>query len=321
MGMFLNPGNVMFQRMLNGKFYVDKTELATFLNNRLCTPNAFISVTRPRRFGKTVDADMLVAYYSRGCDSRAQFAGLAVSQDPSFETHLNAHDTIKINVQNLIRPAGGPDGLEDYLTRRLVRELHAAWPEAVDADETYLPAALEGAMAHKGSGFIFVIDEWDCIFRIAADDDTAQRNYLDFLRDLLKDRPYADGCYMTGILSIKKYGLHSALNLFTEYSMVDSKKLSKLVGFNSNEVERLCKRFNMDFCEMARWYDGYIIGSDRTHVYNPRSVSETSRIAAIPASGPAPRPSKPSRSTSTWTSMACRPTSWPCSTDSTYQPR
>ena len=273
MGTYLNPDNTMFQTMLDSKFYVDKTAIASFMNERIGRDGRFVVVSRPRRFGKTVDADMLVAYYSRGCDSRAQFKGLSVSVDPTFGRHLNAHDVIKINVQNLLRPAGGPDGIEHYLTGRLVAELNEEWPHAVDLGITYLPDALEAARREKGSGFVFVIDEWDCLFRVAADNGPAQHDYLDFLRDLLKDRPYADACYMTGILPIKKYGMHSALNLFTEYSMTDAKTLSGLMGFTADEVRELCERFGMDYEEMRRWYDGYLIGPNRLHTYNPRSVA------------------------------------------------
>ena len=64
-------------------------------------------------------------------------------------------------------------------------------------------------------GFIFIIDEWDCIFRTDKNDKTSQAAWLDFLRDLFKDRPYVALAYMTGILPIKKYGTHSAINILT----------------------------------------------------------------------------------------------------------
>ncbi len=272
-GTFLNPDNTMFQMMLNSIFYVDRTAIATFMNNRICKDGRFVAVSRPRRFGKSVDADMLVAYYSKGCDSRSQFVGLSVAQDPSFERHLNAHDVIKVNVQNLVRPAGGIGGIESYLSRSLVKELRGAWPDAVAAGTDYLPDALESVRQAKGSGFVFVIDEWDCPFRIDPNDTIAQHDYLDFLRDLLKDRAYADACYMTGILPIKKYGRHSALNLFAEYSMTDAKDLESLFGFTSNEVRQLCERFDMSLPAMERWYDGYILGPSRLHAYNPNSIA------------------------------------------------
>lgn len=136
----------------------------------------------------------------------------------------------------------------------------------------YLFKALERIAERKSPGFVFVIDEWDCVMREAASDEHAQRSYLDFLRNLLKDRPYVDACYMTGILPIKKYGSHSALNLFDEYTMTNPDVLDGLTGFNEDEVLRLCERFGKDSEAIKHWYDGYLLGPDRLHVYNPRSV-------------------------------------------------
>ena len=273
MGMYLNPGNWMFQTMLNSDFYVDKTGLASFLNSKMSRDGRFVCVSRPRRFGKSVDADMLVAYYSRGAESRAQFEGLSVSGDPTFEEHLNAHDVIKIDVTKMLDDRRDVGELGRAITRKVLPEVRAAWPDAVPADVGSLPHALELAFMAKGTGFVFVIDEWDFAMREAADDKEAQDAYLDFLRDLLKDRPYVEAAYMTGILPIKKYGQHSALNLFTEYSMTDPRSLACHMGFGADEVERLCGEFEMDFAEMARWYDGYLLGPERVHVYNPRSVA------------------------------------------------
>ncbi|HAM16327.1 MAG TPA: hypothetical protein DCP91_10850, partial [Eggerthellaceae bacterium] len=118
MGLYLNPSNRMFQMVLNGQFYVDKTGLASFMNERLCSPRQFVCVSRPRRFGKSVDADMLVAYYTRGADSRAQFEGLDVGRDPSFGEHLNAHDTIKLDMTRMLPYAeGGMAGLPAAVER------------------------------------------------------------------------------------------------------------------------------------------------------------------------------------------------------------
>ena len=157
----------------------------------------------------------------------------------------------------------------------VLRELRDTWPELVPDGSG--PAELFDALAAisdaKESGFVFVIDEWDCIMREAREDDAAQRAYLDFLRNLLKGRPYVDACYMTGILPIKKCGQHGALNLFVEYSMTEPRGSPHLFGFNADEVERLCARFGMDFAEMSRWYDGYQLGRGRIHVFNPRSVA------------------------------------------------
>ena len=273
MGLYLNPGNGMFQNVLNGRFYVDKTKLAVFMNERLNTPDGFVCVSRPRRFGKSVDADMLVAYYTCGADSREQFAGLDISGDPTFQKHLNAHNVIKLNIAQMLSLTDSAEDVGRTISSELIGELRDVWPEAVPPEETSLARALSRIHSADNTRFVFVIDEWDCVMREAADNEAAQRSYLDFLRDLFKDRPYIEAAYMTGILPIRKYGMHSALNLFTEYSMTYPDTMAALMGFNENDVKQLCTDFGMDFPELARWYDGYLLGKERIHVYNPRSVA------------------------------------------------
>ena len=100
-----------------------------------------------------------------------------------------------------------------------------------------------------------------------------QRQYLDFLRNLLKDQTCIALAYMTGILPVKKYGNHSALNMFGEYSMTDQKAFEEYTGFTENEVRTLCVQFDMDFEETRNWYDGYRF-INYQHIFNPKSVVE-----------------------------------------------
>ena len=92
MGRFLNPDNTAFQTALNSEIYIDKTELLTYTNKVIGTKQAFICNSRPRRFGKSITADMLTAYYSKGCDSKEMFAPLRISQSDSFDGNLNRYD-------------------------------------------------------------------------------------------------------------------------------------------------------------------------------------------------------------------------------------
>ncbi len=277
MGIYLNPGNRMFQTLLNSEFYVDKSEIVSFMNERIGRENRFVAVSRPRRFGKSVDANMLVAYYSRGCDSHAQFEGLALALNPTFEQHLNAHDVIRVDVQRLIGRGGGIQNVVKTFQVEVAREIRAAWPDNIPDYAKSLQQVLDYASDAKGSGFVFVIDEWDCPMREAADNEALQRAYLDLLRDLFKGAPYVDAAYMTGILPIRKYGNHSALNLFDEYSIANPQTLAALMGFNEPEVRRLCEKYGMDYACMHHWYDGYLLGRERIHVYNPNSVARSIR--------------------------------------------
>ena len=118
-----------------------------------------------------------------------------------------------------------------------------------------------------------IIDEWDCIFREYKQDKEAQEKYLNFLRDLLKDKGYIHLAYMTGILPIKKYGTQSALTDFREFTMLEPGFLAEYVGFTENEVRELCQAHQIDFNVANKWYNGYHFDKIG-HVYSPNSIIE-----------------------------------------------
>ncbi len=270
MGIYLNPGNIDFQKSLNSEIYVDKTELIKYTNKVINTEQQNVCVSRPRRFGKSMAANMLVAYYSRGCDSKEMFSSYKIAEDESFEKHLNKYNVIHINMINFINEDKTVQEGLDYLCRRLIHELKQQFGDVDCFDWNNLMSVLEDIFSAKHIPFIFIIDEWDCVFRELKDDKETQKKYLDFLRDILKNKSYLALAYMTGILPIKKYGKHSALNMFTEVSMTDPREYAEFTGFTESEVEELCEKYNMPYDETKRWYDGYDLMG--VSVYNPRSV-------------------------------------------------
>ena len=119
--------------------------------------------------------------------------------------------------------------------------------------------------------FVFILDEWDYIFSHNLFEEH-QNDFLEFLRNLLKDKPYVALAYMTGVLPIKKYSEGSALNMFREYTMLNDRIYADYFGFTENEVKRLCyKNGNMDYEEIKEWYNDYITNKGN-NIYNPRSV-------------------------------------------------
>ncbi len=273
MGILLNPDNIDFQEALNSEIYVDKTELMLYTNKVLRTEQKYICVSRPRRFGKSMAANMLTAYYSRGCDSREMLSKYKIAKADSFEKHLNKYNVIHINMVNFLSHGNSMTEVISYLERRLIHELKREYGDVDCFDWNDLISVLEDIFAEKKTPFVFIIDEWDCIFRRHKEDSDSQTIYLDFLRNLLKNKSYVALAYMTGILPIKKYGEHSAINVFYEYSMTDAKPISKFTGFTENEVKFLCKKYNKPFEQMKRWYDGYCL--DGISIYNPKSVVES----------------------------------------------
>ncbi len=272
MGVYLNPKNAGFTDAVRSEIYVDKTGLIKYTNKYLGTEQKFICVSRPRRFGKSMALKMLAAYYSCGCDSRELFAGRKIENDPTFEEHLNQYDVIFLNMQQFLVGAKKQD-VTEYLEQEVLEELLDEYGTFIKKTEIGLADALRRIYAKTEKKFVFLIDEWDCVMRERQESEDLQKQYLDFLRNLLKDQPYVALAYMTGILPVKKYGQHSALNMFWEFSMIDQGFFEEYTGFTETEVESLCEQYDMDFKEAGSWYDGYQL-TNFPHVYNPKSVVE-----------------------------------------------
>lgn len=269
MGIYLNPDNMGFRQAINSKIYVDKTGLIKHTNSIIYTEQKFICVSRPRRFGKSMAANMLAAYYGRGEDSREMFSDLKISETEGFEKYLNKYNVIRLNMAEFSRFSEMNEKIGE-IERILLHDIKREFAGIDFFDITRLIYTLKDIYVETRIPFIFIIDEWDCVFREQQNDTEAQRIYLDFLRNLLKDQTYVALAYMTGILPIKKYGVHSALNMFTEISMTNPREYSEFTGFTEEEVKELCDEYNMPYFEMRRWYDGYDLKG--VSAYNPRSV-------------------------------------------------
>lgn len=270
MGIYLNPGNEGFEEAVRSEIYVDKTGLIESVNKCLNTEQKFICVSRPRRFGKSMALKMLAAYYDCDCDSRKMFAGLEIEKSRSFVEHLNQYDVIFLNMQQFLIESKDHE-ITEYLEQEVLEELREKYGEHLKKQELGFAAALRRIYTKTKKKFIFLIDEWDCVMRERQESEALQKRYLDFLRNLLKDQVYVALAYMTGILPVKKYGQHSALNMFWEYSMTNQYIFEEYTGFTEGEVKALCDRFHMDFAKTSSWYDGYRFKKFK-HIYNPRSV-------------------------------------------------
>ncbi len=268
-----------FEELRRSTYFVDKTGLISATVPYIAVREKYICITRPRRFGKTINARTLACFLSRGLDAADLFDGLEVSKDEQVMKHLGAHDVIYIDFSAL------PDvcnSYEDYIGKireGIISDLRELYPQAgISLDEQGLLSALETVYNKAKASFCFVMDEWDSMFFNKKFSKEDQSEYLMFLKQLLKGKPYVDFAYMTGILPIAKHSTGSELNMFDEFSAVNDPLFYKFFGFTENEVRGLCdvhaKRMpdaEVDFEGLVEWYDGYITKKGG-HMFNPRSV-------------------------------------------------
>ena len=272
MALYLNVGNESFQESLNSLIYVDKSPLIEILNKSIKTKNKYFCLSRPRRFGKSVTAQMICSYYAKGQDCSPLFDDLKIASFDDYKKHLNQYDVISINISDeFSRASHNVKSMTDILTKSIVRELKEEYPNCVISSPEFLDLTLQEVYNYSKVPFVFVIDEWDCIMREKKEDPDSLKQYLEWLKAIFKDKPYVGLAYMTGILPVKKYGSHSALNMFTEYSMTEPLNLGQYIGFTENEVKDICKQHDVAFNQMQQWYDGYSF-KDVPHIYNPNSV-------------------------------------------------
>ena len=267
MGQFIDRENYGFRRVKNSDF-VDKSGLLNILNRNLGSENRFMCISRPRRFGKSVAAEMAYAYYDRKSNSRNLFEGLEITKSPDYEKHLNKYPTIFIDWNTF---ANVPD--EDKLKeaqKSVIADLKKSYD--ILEEKNSLSKALAEINLKTGDRFILIIDEWDMLVRDVTQE--IQDEYVDFLRSMFKS---ADAkktfllVYMTGILPIIKIKTQSALNNFREYSIIYPAETAKYYGFTEPEVEKICKDHGMNLELMKHAYDGYIIGEEKS-MFNPNSV-------------------------------------------------
>ncbi len=268
--MFVNIDNDSFQMERNGE-YVDKSEIISLTNRIINGQKRFICVTRPRRFGKSVTVKMLNAYYSKGCDSKALFSDLKIASSPDFEKHLNQHDVFYLDMTEFADNKDNGNRYLENLDNNVVSELKDTYPEYFDKDKSYsLPEAIR-CLKKK---FVFIIDEWDFVFRQYPNNTKLHENFIDLLRSLFKSggEKFVELVYMTGILPIARYNTQSALNNFSEYTILNPGSFAKYYGFTEDEVKTLCEKYHLDFETTKFWYDGYKVGE--YELYNPNSIIE-----------------------------------------------
>ena len=161
MGTYINIGNAGFQSARNGE-YVDKSGLISVINSTLNTERRFTCVSRCRRFGKSMAAKMLNAYYDQSCDSRSLFADLKITGDLSFEKYLNKFPVIYLDISDFVTRFHDDDILS-HIDAELIEDIHLAYPDVPVQSGDDLMKYLIRVNATNNQPFIFIIDKWKCL--------------------------------------------------------------------------------------------------------------------------------------------------------------
>ena len=260
---------INYQGMTNATVFVDKSLMLSKISSHIGIPSEkYICITRPRRFGKTINAQMVASYYSKVFDTHSLFNSLKISQTEDYEKHINAYHVVYIDFTEILDNLDSYDAFEKRFFKKVKLDLIKNFPNVnFDEEET-----ISDLFYATNSSFIFVMDEWDAIFQSQILDEISKRKYLMMLKGMLKDKPYVQLAYLTGILPIAKYSSGSELNMFNEHSFLNDREYCEYFGFTENEVLSLCHTYKMDFDEICEWYNGYYDYEDR-RIFNPRSVS------------------------------------------------
>ena len=296
MGNILNPtDDNSFINLVEAKdtrVFVDKTDFIEKTNTLLKTDGKFLAVTRPRRFGKTVTADMLLAYYSKAYTGQNIFDKLEIANKPSYAEHLNKYNVLYIDM-NSIRDSyiayiededlqvKGVSSIVDYLQYSVIEELKEnkeyanILSESRKVGKKNLSSALNEICNHTKEQFILIMDEWDLICRDYRNEPELLEKFIEVMRGLFKSKS-GQACfalaYLTGILPIKKYNSQSALNVFKEYNMLSPEPYEKYFGFTEEEVAEIVKlpQCKISHQALKEWYEGYKLNG--IDIYNPNSV-------------------------------------------------
>ncbi|MCD8076772.1 MAG: ATP-binding protein [Lachnospiraceae bacterium] len=281
MGYYLNSEDVLelYKGEAEKPYFVDKTKMLGELITLLEQGRNYISVTRPRRFGKSLAAAMIGSFFGRGADSSEVFSHLKIAENKKYTKHLNQHNLIYIDFSRDVFECMSYSEYIKTIKMRLFDDLRKAYPDAKIREEDSAGAALRiVSMTYKYEKFIMIFDEWDYVFHRTYFTEEDRGKFTAFLGDLTKGRAYVEMAYLTGVLPIKKYSASDTMNHFAEYNMANSVRFSEYFGFTNAEVDELYSRYikmtsspTISRKDLADWYDGYE-KEGKDSIYNPNSV-------------------------------------------------
>ena len=272
MGIYINAGNENLKEALASEIFVDKSLMLAKLCSLVNTRQKFVCVSRPRRFGKTTVRDLMVAFFSKGCDSREMFSDLKIAQAPCFEQNLNKFNVIAVDLGAFYNSSENRNDVLKNLKSKLLNDFRNEFPDIEFSETDSVADMILYVNTKTKEKFIIIIDEYDTLIR-ERQSESLLEEYRSFLNSLFKNNELSSAialAYITGILPVERDKVQSKLNNFNEYTMLEPDMTAEFFGFTKEETEALCNEYGMSFAECENWYDGYKIGD--FDIYNPNSV-------------------------------------------------
>lgn len=312
MGKYLNSRVPfeLYKEITRTRFFVDKSLiLEDILSTVEIDGQKYLCITRPRRFGKSVTANMIAAFFGKVVDAENLFERLFIAGKENYKAHLNKHNVVYIDFSEVPRDCTNYRQYIDRIQDGINSDLARAYDDlSIDITKASWDI-LTDIFQEKGEKFLFVMDEWDAMFHMSFTTQEDKENYLLFLKSLLKGKAYVELAYMTGVLPIARnhashgtqesadsfvgmsgeslqavfpadmpYSSGSELNMFVEYDMTVMERFSDYFGFVEDEVDALfatylktTKEPKITREDLEMWYDGYHTAAGK-RLYNPRSV-------------------------------------------------
>lgn len=292
-----------YKRAVSEYYYVDKTLLIKEFLDRKTLVTLF---TRPRRFGKTLNMDMLRVYFEKTEeDTSVYFKDKAIyKMGKEYTQHQGKYPVIFLTFKDVKFDSWEAtlEKIKGLLQEEFGRHIELLNSEKLEtyekdyfkvilrgeAGEVELSSSLENLSRmlykHYGIAPIIIVDEYDTPIQEGYSKDFYE-NIINFMRNFFsgafKDNRYLSFGFLTGILRIAQESIFSGLNNLSVNSILDQ-EYDHFFGFTENEVDDLLSYYNVSSSkqELKDWYDGYLFGN--TEIYNPWSVINYVARGCIP---------------------------------------
>lgn len=282
-----------FKLATTGYYYVDKTLMIRDFLDKKPMVSLF---TRPRRFGKTLNMDMLRVFFEKtNEDTSVYFKDKQIWQCGDYYTkHQGQYPVIFLTFKDVksmtweetfqkIRRLISLEFIRhneletsSVLTAYEKEQYHLLAKDSGDEVDCQMGLQLLSLLLHKhyGRECIIIIDEYDTPLQ-QGHTCNFYPEIVNFMRNFfsggLKDNPHLAFGFLTGILRVAKESIFSGMNNLKTYSILDD-GYSSYFGFTEKEVKDMLRYYGKDdkYNELSEWYDGYRFGN--TEIFNPWSV-------------------------------------------------